>query len=82
MADGRCYKGNESGSGNPISTLGNFICTRLFGRFSGGALNAIWRKNMMYEEKEIETIPVGPLGLIPLKSCEGLGKKVDAWLAD
>ncbi|MEY8394718.1 ribose-phosphate pyrophosphokinase [Lachnospiraceae bacterium 45-P1] len=37
---------------------------------------------MLYEEKEIETIPVGPLGLIPLKSCEGLGKKVDAWLAD
>lgn len=37
---------------------------------------------MLYEEKQIETIPVGPLGLIPLKSCEGLGKKVDAWLAD
>ena len=35
---------------------------------------------MLYEEKQIETIPVGPLGLIPLKSCEALGKKVDAWL--
>lgn len=35
---------------------------------------------MLYEEKQIETIPVGPLGLIPLKSCETLGKKVDAWL--
>ena len=33
---------------------------------------------MLYEEKQIETIPVGPLGLIPLKSCEDLGKKVDA----
>ena len=32
---------------------------------------------MLYEEKIIETIPVGPLGLIPLKSCTGLGKKVD-----
>ena len=28
---------------------------------------------MLYEEKQIETIPVGPLGLIPLKSCEDLG---------
>ena len=37
---------------------------------------------MLYEEKIIETIPVGPLGLIPLKSCEDLGKKVDAWLVE
>ena len=37
---------------------------------------------MLYEEKQIETIPVGPLGLIPLKSCESLGKKVDAYLAE
>ena len=29
---------------------------------------------MLYEEKIIETIPVGPLGLIPLKSCTGLGR--------
>lgn len=37
---------------------------------------------MLYEEKQIETIPVGPLGLIPLKSCEELGKMVDAYLVD
>lgn len=37
---------------------------------------------MLYEEKQIETIPAGPLGLIPLKSCEELGKKVDAYLVD
>ena len=37
---------------------------------------------MLYEEKQIETIPVGSLGLIPLKSCESLGKKVDAWLVE
>ena len=30
---------------------------------------------MLYEEKQIETIPVGPLGLIPLKSCAALGKE-------
>ena len=32
---------------------------------------------MIYEEKTIETIPVGPLGLIPLKSCSALGAKVN-----
>ena len=35
---------------------------------------------MIYEEKIIDTIPVGPLGLIPLKSCETLGRKVDDYL--
>lgn len=35
---------------------------------------------MLYEEKVIETIPVGPLGLVPLKSCTELGKKVDDYL--
>ena len=35
---------------------------------------------MANEDKTIETIPVGPLGLIPLKSCEELGKKVDSYL--
>ena len=35
---------------------------------------------MLYEEKIIETIPVGPLGLIPLKSISDLGKKVDEYL--
>ena len=37
---------------------------------------------MLYEEKIIETILVGPLGLIPLKSCTGLGKKVDDYLVE
>ena len=37
---------------------------------------------MLYEEKIIETIPVGPLGLIPLKSCTGLGKKVDDYMVE
>ncbi|MCC8060751.1 MAG: ribose-phosphate pyrophosphokinase [Clostridiales bacterium] len=37
---------------------------------------------MIYEEKTIETIPVGPLGLIPLKSCTELGDKVDKWLVE
>ncbi|MDR1766762.1 MAG: ribose-phosphate pyrophosphokinase-like domain-containing protein, partial [Lachnospiraceae bacterium] len=35
---------------------------------------------MGYEDKTIETIPVGPLGLIPLKGCDKLGKKVDDYL--
>ncbi len=35
---------------------------------------------MLYEEKIIETIPVGPLGLIPLKSISELGEKVDKYL--
>jgi len=35
---------------------------------------------MLYEEKTIETIPVGPLGLIPLKSCKELGEKVNDYL--
>lgn len=30
--------------------------------------------------RTIETIPVEPLGIIPLKSCEALGKKVDDYL--
>lgn len=39
-------------------------------------------KTMLYEEKIIETIPVGPLGLIPLKSCTDMGNKVNAYLVD
>ncbi len=35
---------------------------------------------MIYREKTIETIPVGPLGLIPLKSCMELGEKVNNYL--
>ncbi len=35
---------------------------------------------MIYEEKTIETIPVGPLGLVPLRSIRALGEKVDEYL--
>ena len=35
---------------------------------------------MLYKEKIVDTIPVGPLGLIPLRSCTPLGNKVDEWL--
>ena len=37
---------------------------------------------MIYEEKTIETIPVGPLGLIPLQSCAELGEKVNRHLVE
>ncbi len=37
---------------------------------------------MIYEEKTIETIPVGPLGLVPLKSCTELGNKVNDYLVN
>ncbi len=30
--------------------------------------------------KDLSTLPVGRLGLIPLESCASLGQKVDAWL--
>ena len=39
-------------------------------------------EKMIYEEKTIVTIPVGPLGLIPLKSCSALGAKVNDWLVE
>ena len=32
------------------------------------------------EKRNLETIPVGPLGLIPLPSCRELGDKVDSYL--
>ncbi len=35
---------------------------------------------MIYEEKTIETIPVGPLGLVPLRSIRELGEKVNNYL--
>lgn len=35
---------------------------------------------MIYEEKTIETIPVGPLGLVPLRSIRDLGEKVNEYL--
>ena len=34
------------------------------------------------EEKNLATIPVGPLGIIALNSCEEMGKKVDKYIAD
>ena len=37
---------------------------------------------MIYQEKTIETIPVGPLGLIPLKSCTELGAKAVSFLTE
>lgn len=35
----------------------------------------------MFEEKNLATIPVGPLGIIALNSCEAIGKKVDAYIS-
>ena len=32
------------------------------------------------EKRNLESIPVGSLGMIPLKSCEDLGKKIDYYL--
>lgn len=37
---------------------------------------------MIYEEKTIETIPVGPLGLVPLRSIRDLGEKVNEYLVN
>ncbi len=37
-------------------------------------------EKMIYEEKTIETIPVGPLGLVPLRSIRNLGEKVNDYL--
>ena len=31
---------------------------------------------MLSEENNLTTIPVGPLGIVALESCEALGKKV------
>ena len=55
--------------------------------FSGNSIGIIavsytHLDTMIYEEKTIETIPVGPLGLIPLKSCSELGAKVNDWLVE
>lgn len=36
---------------------------------------------MSKASRKIETIPVGPLGLVPLASCEELSKKVDWYLS-
>ena len=32
------------------------------------------------DERNLETIPVGPLGIIPLESCKELGDKVNSYL--
>ena len=32
------------------------------------------------EKRNLETIPVGSLGIIPLEGCKTLGKKVDDYL--
>jgi ribose-phosphate pyrophosphokinase len=37
---------------------------------------------MQNEDHFIETIPVGPLGIIPLESCKGIGIKVDRYIAE
>lgn len=34
------------------------------------------------EKRNLETIPVGPLGIIALNSCETLGKKIDQYLVE
>ncbi len=36
---------------------------------------------MLSEENNLTTIPVGPLGIVALESCEALGKKVDAYIS-
>ena len=38
--------------------------------------------NMLYEDKKIDSIPVGPLGLIPLKGMEDFTKKVNNYLVE
>lgn len=37
---------------------------------------------MLYEDKQIDTVPVGPLGLIPLKGMEKFTKKVNDYLVE
>ena len=37
---------------------------------------------MLYEDKKIDSIPVGPLGLIPLKGMEEFTKKVNNYLVE
>lgn len=40
----------------------------------------IFMEDIMAYESKLETIPFGTLGLIPLRSCSKLGKKVDDYL--
>ena len=37
---------------------------------------------MLYEDKQIDTVPVGPLGLIPLKGMDEFTKKVNDYLVE
>lgn len=37
---------------------------------------------MLYEDNTVDTIPVGPLGLVPLRSMDEFTKKVDAYLVE
>ena len=37
---------------------------------------------MLYEDKKIDTVPIGPLGLIPLKGMEKFTKKVNNYLVE
>ena len=36
--------------------------------------------NRREEKRNLETIPVGSLGLIPMQGCKSLGEKVDYYL--
>lgn len=36
----------------------------------------------MPEEKNLETIPVGPLGIVAMESCKNLGQKVDNYIVE
>ena len=36
---------------------------------------------MSNSERNLETLPTGSLGIIPLQSCQELGEKVDKYLA-
>ena len=35
----------------------------------------------MPEEKNLQTIPVGPLGIVAMENCKALGQKVDSYIA-
>lgn len=44
-------------------------------------MTSLNEKTEKYGGKTVETIPVGPLGIVALKSCTELGQKVDAYIA-
>ena len=47
-----------------------------------GKLHIIIMEVIMPNEKNLNTIPVGTLGLIPLESCASLGQKVNQYLTE